>query len=309
MSGGDSTLDVGVNDGTSSSFLASIDVRPSTSRSSADVYIGHPQYVPWPKAYGGDTAAQAVSAASRTVDPSRVVSSFHAFFVCPVDVGIEIEHEVTRIRDGRGISTRRVVSYQNGVEVFTAIVSFVDEGNSPGGDLFSETAPVHTASPEELPSAGEYLSATGNDGPAASYWSAGRSFDLRHDPAPVYSSAVGADPSQIVWVRASSHLPGDQLTQRLALAYVCDYTILEPSLRVHGLAWDAPGLVTASIDHSMWFHRPVSLNSWIMYAHDPIVVRAGRGLNRGRFFTADGIHIATVVQEGVIRTPVQREAP
>jgi acyl-CoA thioesterase-2 len=88
-----------------------------------------------------------------------------------------------------------------------------------------------------------------------------------------------------------------------ALAYVCDYTILEPVLRALGLAWADPGLVTASLDHAMWFHRPVPdlMDDWLLYVQDAAGAEHGRGLGTGRFYTRDGHHIATVAQEGVIR--------
>jgi acyl-CoA thioesterase-2 len=86
-----------------------------------------------------------------------------------------------------------------------------------------------------------------------------------------------------------------------ALAYVCDYTILEPALRVLGLAWADEGLVTASLDHAMWFHRPVTMDGWLLYAQEAISVEDGRGSALGRFFTPDGELVASVVQEGMLR--------
>ncbi|WP_439565972.1 acyl-CoA thioesterase [Microcella sp.] len=296
-----------VNDGRATAFLASIDVQPTTAADHGDRFLGVAQYVPWPKAYGGDTAAQALAAASRTVDGDRVMNSFHAYFVRPVDVGAEVEHEVSRVRDGRGFSIRRVVSRQAGHEVLSALASFALEQDADHDDRFTEVAPTGWTPPQQLPTAAEYLAMVGATGAAADYWSAGRSFDLRHDPSPIYLTVDGGEQVSIVWIRAASTLPTDSVTQRLALAYVCDYTILEPSLRVYGLGWTTPGLVTASLDHSMWFHREFDLNDWVMYVQEPIAVRAGRALNRGRFFTADGTHVATVAQEGVIRPHVERE--
>jgi acyl-CoA thioesterase-2 len=118
-----------------------------------------------------------------------------------------------------------------------------------------------------------------------------------------------SQPHQAVWVRPFDALrPVEGLTdaQRdaTALAYVCDYTILEPVLRVLGLPWARPGLVTASLDHAMWFHRPPragALDGWLLYAQQAVAAEAGRGLGAGRFFTPDGIHLATVAQEGMIR--------
>jgi acyl-CoA thioesterase-2 len=139
------------------------------------------------------------------------------------------------------------------------------------------------------------------------YWSGGRSFDMRHVPGPVYLTVEGERvPHQAIWVRPYDALrPVEGLTdaQRdtAALAYVCDYTILEPALRVLGLAWADEGLVTASLDHAMWFHRPVAMDDWLLYAQEARSVEDGRGTAVGQFFTTGGVLVATVVQEGMIR--------
>jgi acyl-CoA thioesterase II len=85
------------------------------------------------------------------------------------------------------------------------------------------------------------------------------------------------------------------------LAYASDYTLLEAVLRRHGLAWSDPRIRAASLDHAMWFHRPVAMDGWLLYAQEADSAHAGRGLGLGRFFTRDGTHVATVAQEGMIR--------
>ena len=130
---------------------------------------------------------------------------------------------------------------------------------------------------------------------------------MRHVPGPVYLTVEGKRvPQQAVWLKPFDPLrPVEGLTdaQRdlAALAYVCDYTILEPVLRVLDLPWAKPGLVTASLDHAMWFHRPEPLGDWLLYVQEAVAADAGRGLGSGRFFTRDHRHLATVVQEGMIR--------
>jgi acyl-CoA thioesterase II len=100
-------------------------------------------------------------------------------------------------------------------------------------------------------------------------------------------------------------VPGltDEQRDLAALAYVCDYTILEPVLRVLGRGWAEEGLVTASLDHAMWFHRPAPVDGWLLYAQEALAADDGRGVATGRFYTPAGVHVATVVQEGMIREP------
>jgi acyl-CoA thioesterase-2 len=185
------------------------------------------------------------------------------------------------------------------------------------GGEYAADAPPAVPDADALPSSAAYLSAvepgTSEAGTMTEdsrrYWAGGRSFDMRHVPGPVYVRVEGdRAPHQAVWVRPFDALrPVDGLTDeqvaQAALAYACDYTILEPILRVLGSAWADPGLVTASLDHAMWFHRPVRMDDWLLYAQEAASAHGGRGLGLGRFFTRDGEHVATVAQEGMIRGP------
>ena len=272
------------------------------------------QPCPWPKAYGGDMVAQAVVAAARTVPASgpggKAMHSMHSYFMRPVDIGAEVHYEVELLRDGRGYSTRQVRGFQNGKPVYVCMASFA--AGEPSGSFQAEM-PAGLPGPDALPTSAEYL-ADKSGGTmtetSKAYWSGGRSFDMRHVPGPVYLTVEGErTPYQALWVRPYDALrPVEGLTpaQRdaAALAYVCDYTILEPALRVLGLAWADEGLVTASLDHAMWFHRPVTMDDWLLYAQEACSVEDGRGTAIGRFFTTDGVLVATVVQEGMIRQGV-----
>ncbi len=131
---------------------------------------------------------------------------------------------------------------------------------------------------------------------------------MRHVPGPVYLEVEGEHaPAQAIWIRAFDALPDGADAKatadlhRLALAYVCDYTILEPLLRANGLHWSSPGLATASLDHSMWFHRDGRLDDWVLYAQEAVSGQSNRGLATGRFFDRSGRLLATVAQEGMIR--------
>ena len=264
------------------------------------------QPCPWPKAYGGDLVAAAAAAAMRSVTDGKTLHSMHSYFLRPADIGGEVRYEVELLRDGRGYSTRQVRGYQNGKPLYAALANFA--AGEPGGSHRAEMTDVQ--GPEDLPSSQDFLAdrsgGTMTDESKA-YWAGGRSFDMRHVPGPVYLAVEGAKvPHQAVWVKPFDPLrPVDGLTdaQRdlAALAYVCDYTILEPVLRVLDLPWARPGLVTASLDHAMWFHREGPVDDWLLYAQEAVAADSGRGLGYGRFFTRGGLHLATVAQEGMIR--------
>lgn len=278
-------------------FLDAIALTPTAPERGDHAFFAHTQYVPWPKAYGGDMVAQSAAAAIATVGDDRTLHSLHSSFLRPVDVESEVRYEVEVVRDGRGYSTRQVRAYQHGKLAFLCTASFQVPEDGPEHTLVMPDVPA----PEDLPSSAEVLrDATGN---AAEYWAHGRSFDQRHIPGPLFVN--GGDekaPHVGLWVRAFDALPDDAHTHQLAIAYVCDYSILEPSLRALGLNWSSPGLMTASLDHSMWFHRPARADEWLLYAQETAGVQSGRGLNIGRFFTRSGDLVATVAQEGLLRS-------
>jgi acyl-CoA thioesterase-2 len=272
-------------------------VNPVDGRSEAS-FEATPQYVPWPKAFGGDLVAQAALSAIRTAAPQATLHSMHSYFLLPVDALVPVRYDVENLRQGRSFSTRQVRAYQRDELVFTALASFAVAEDGPE---FAEQPPSDVPDPESLPTSAETLA--GVDSDAARYWSTGRSFDMRHVPGPVYLEVEGGrEPHQAVWVRAFDALPDDPAVHLAALAYVCDYTILEPVLRQQGRAWGDPGLMTASLDHSLWVHRPGRLDDWVLYVQHAASAQNNRGLARGAFYSRSGELLASLAQEGMIRT-------
>ncbi|MBR7836135.1 thioesterase family protein [Actinospica durhamensis] len=292
---------------TSELVTAALTLEPAEAEHFDLAFTASTQPCPWPKAYGGDLVAQAAAAAMRSVTDGKVLHSMHSYFLRPADIGAAVRYEVEILRDGRGYSTRQVRGYQNGKPLYACLANFA--AGEPGG-VFEASLAEEVPAPEEVPSSAAYLSGrSGGTMTEASkaYWSGGRGFDMRHVPGPVYLEVDGGRaPHQAVWVKPFDPLRqvaglDDAQRDLAALAYVCDYTILEPVLRALGLAWAEPGLVTASLDHAMWFHRPARLDDWLLYVQDAASAEAGRGLGTGRFFTRDRRHLATVAQEGMIR--------
>lgn len=273
-----------------------------------DSFTAVPQYVPWPKAYGGDMVAQATAAMIATVDDDRIIHSTHSTFMRPVNMLEPVRYDVERIRDGRNYSTRHVRAVQNGKTAFLSTGSF--QVPQEGGDYQRAAADELHIDPESLASAEEALE--GASSSAADYWATGRSFDMRHVAGPLYLRAPEAasmpqsTAAQAIWLKSFSPLAQGANAHetanlhRIGLSYVCDYTILEPLLKSQGLSWSSDGLVTASLDHAMWFHRPVDVDDWILYAQEAESLQSSRGLAVGRFFDRNGRLLATVAQEGMI---------
>jgi acyl-CoA thioesterase II len=247
------------------------------------------------RVYGGQVAGQALVAAGRTVDPTRLVHSLHGYFVRPGDPAEPIEYRVERVRDGRSFSVRRSVAYQHGKLIFLMSASFhrVEEGLD-----HHLPAPLDVPGPDELPTIGERLAGyPGYDGALP------RPLDVRYvgEPGWVRPGDRPAEPHQRVWMRVDARLPDDPLLHACLLTYASDLTLLDAVLSVHGEVWGPGGIVGASLDHALWFHRPFRADEWFLYDCLSPSASGARGLGAGRMFTADGRHIATAVQEGLLR--------
>lgn len=277
-------------------MLRWLDLTPaSTDGATADTFTASHQPIPSGRAYGGEIVAQALRAATRTVGVDRRVHSFHGYFLRPVDVTGSTTWTVERVRDGRGFSSRAVHGVQNGKDVFTGLSSFHLPRNGPRHAI---GAPDWLRDPEDLPTTEEVLAgAAVRD---ARYWAHERGFDLRHDPGPVYVTPAEPATRQAVWFRALEQLGDDPELHRAALAYVCDYTMLEPVLRGHGAHWTTEGLVTASVDHAMWFHADGRLDEWNVLVQDSPAAGHGVGLGTAHVFSREGHLLATVAQQGVV---------
>lgn len=282
-----------------SGLLSALDLTDTGARTSEDIFTGPSQPQPLGRVFGGQVLAQSLVAAMRTIDADRFVHSMHGYFLRPGDAGQPITFSVDRIHDGRSFSTRRTQAYQNGLPILSMIASFqdLDEGLDHQVDM-----PTDLPEPESLPSAAETLA--GIEHPVAADWAHGRAFDMRHVPSPIYFTVEGAHvPHQAVWLKAKSRLPDDENLHRAALAYASDYSILESIMRGHGIPWALPGLKAASLDHAMWFHRFGRVDEWLLYVQESPNAVGGRGLSLGRIFSRDGVLLASVAQEGMVRVP------
>lgn len=280
-------------------LLSTLDLTDTGARTSEDIFTGPSQWMPLGRVFGGQVLAQSVTAAMRTVPDERTVHSMHGYFLRPGDVNLPITFSVDRIHDGRSFSTRRTQAYQDGVPILSMIASFQD-GDS--GLHHQIEMPDDMPEPESLPTTAEVLAHVDHD--AARYWSAERAFDMRHIPSSIYLKVDGEHTAhQAVWMKAVGPLPDDPNLHRAALAYASDYSILEPVMRAHGVAWAKPGLKIASLDHAMWWHRFGRVDEWMLYVQDSPSAAGGRGLSRGSIFSRSGVLLASVAQEGMIRVP------
>ncbi|WP_414937385.1 acyl-CoA thioesterase [Amycolatopsis sp. cmx-11-51] len=246
------------------------------------------------RVFGGQVAGQALVAAGRTVPEERKVHSLHAYFIRGGDPSVPIVYEVDRIRDGRSFTTRRVVGIQHGKAIFSLSASFQKD---EGGIEHSEGMP-DVPGPESLPTLQERA-----EGYFIGHHDRPRPIDLRYvnDPPWVTRKSGELPARNQVWMRADGKLPDQQLLHVCVLTYASDMTLLDSVLARHGVYWDLDKVIGASLDHALWFHRPFRADEWFLYDSASPTASGARGLATGRFFAADGTHIATVVQEGLLR--------
>ena len=280
-------------------LLSTLHLTDTGARTTEDIFTGPSQWMPLGRVFGGQVLAQSLIAAMHTVADDRTIHSMHGYFLRPGDVAHPITFSVDRLHDGRSFSTRRTHAFQNGVPILSLIASFQTED---AGVSHQVEMPTDLPDPETLPSTADVLGSFDHD--IARYWSNERAFDVRHIPSPVYLRVEGERvPRQAVWMKAFGRLPDDLNMHRAALAYASDYSILEPILRAHGVAWATPGLKVASLDHAMWWHRDARVDEWLLYTQDSPSASGGRGLSLGRIYTRDGVLVASVAQEGMVRVP------
>jgi acyl-CoA thioesterase II len=252
----------------------------------------------WRRVFGGQVVAQALVAATRTVD-GRAPHSLHAYFMLPGDPSAPIVYAVERIRDGRSFSTRRVVALQDGAAIYSMAASFqVEEAGFDHQQAMPAVPP-----PEDLPGEADLMAAVARDAPdpIKRYWQRERPIELRPIDLRHYVSREPLEPVQRLWFRARSPLPDDPDIHRSVLAYASDMTILDTSLFAHGRSVFDRDVQAASLDHALWLHRPFRADEWLLYSEDSPSASGARGFARGSIFARDGRLVASVAQEGLIR--------
>jgi acyl-CoA thioesterase-2 len=264
-----------------------------------NLFRGESRDIGAPQVFGGQVLGQALTAASRTVE-GRIVHSLHAYFLRRGDFNAPIVYEVDRSRDGHSFSNRRVVAIQHGEQIFNMTASFqvVEEG------LEHQIEMPSVPPPEELPELLEVLRPFVDRLPerVRRLVEKPRPFEFRLCQ-PVQSLIEPRDhpPQRQVWFRLPDRIPDDESLHRRLLAYVSDYYLLDTAVLPHGMSYLTAKAIMASIDHAVWFHRPLRVDDWLLYAIDSPSASGARGFGRGSVFSRDGRLVASTAQEGLVR--------
>lgn len=266
---------------------------------SESVFLGQNYQAPWKRVFGGQVLAQSLSAAQQTVDAERIAHSMHAYFLLAGDILIPIVFEVEKIRDGGSFSTRRVVAKQNGIAIFFMSISF--QKKEFGYDHQIEMPDV--AGPENLSSDLDMVKKYKFFVPDHIFQVINeRPFEFRMVEQVKILDFKTKLPYRNFWFKANENFEADINIHQRLLTYVSDYNLLTTATLPHTKGpLPNKDLFMASLDHGMWFHRDFRIDDWLLYAMDSPSASNARGFARGNIFNKEGILVASVVQEGLMR--------
>lgn len=262
-----------------------------------DIYLGsHPSKNPV-RTFGGQMMAQSFVAAGRSLNHPTPPSAMSAHFIAGGDPEKDLEYHVVRLRDERRFANRRVDVIQDGELLTTAMVSFLAGGRS----LEHAITPPDLPDPESLPPVDDLL--RGYEDVVPHFVNALRPIEWRYtnDPSWVMRDKGEKLPHNRVWMKALGQMPEDPVLHAAALVYSSDTTVLDSIITTHGLSWGYDRIFAVTTNHSVWFHRPVHFDEWLLYSTTSPVAADSRGLGTGHFFDRSGQPVATVVQEGIVK--------
>jgi len=261
------------------------------------VFVGsHPSKNP-PRTFGGLLMAQSFVAATRTLTRDLPPNALSAHFINGGEIDKDIEFDVVALRDERRFANRRVDATQGGTLLATVMISYLAGGRG----LEHNVEPPDVADPETLPSIKELL--VGFEDNVPLFVNALQPIDWRYtnDPSWVMRDKGDRLDHNRVWVKADGVLPDDPVLHTAAMLYCSDTTVLDSIITTHGLSWGFDRIFAATVNHSVWFHRQVDFNNWMLYSTASPVASDSRGLGSGYFFDRSRRPVATVVQEGLVK--------
>lgn len=292
---------------TSENLVANLVKLLTVEADGADQFIGRPQDGGMGRVFGGQVIAQGLQAAQLTAPEGMVAHSLHAYFLRGGKEGPPIDYTIARDFDGRSFANRRVVASQTEDGTSKPILNLTASfQKSEDGLEHQECRMPDVLPPEELKPdmklREEFVAGLPDISDAQrDMMLRPRAIEMRTIDRLHWMNSKPKEPRAHSWFRTAAALPEDTAMHRAVIAYASDYTLLGTAALPHGLSWMRGELNGASLDHTIWFHRPARADEWLLYVTDSPWSGGGRGFNRGSIFTRDGVLVASVAQEGVIR--------
>lgn len=292
---------------TSENLVANLVKLLTVEADGPDQFIGRPQDGGMGRVFGGQVIAQGLQAAQLTAPEGMVAHSLHAYFLRGGKEGPSIDYTIARDFDGRSFANRRVVASQTEDGTSKPILNLTASFQKPEDGLeHQECRMPNVLPPEELKPdmklREEFVAGLPDISDAQrDMMLRPRAIEMRTIDRLHWMNSEPKEPRAHSWFRTAAALPDNPAMHRAVIAYASDYTLLGTAALPHGLSWMRGELNGASLDHTIWFHRPARADEWLLYVTDSPWSGGGRGFNRGSIFTRDGVLVASVAQEGVIR--------
>lgn len=264
-------------------------------RLEVDLFRGSQPATSQQRAFGGQVMGQALEAAYTTVPEDRLCHSLHGYFLRPGSTSAPIIYTVSSPREGRSFSSRHVEARQHGATLFVMNASF----KIPEDGLEHQWPPTAgVPDPEDCPPLSEVLGRR-SQVHASTWEDEWGAMDVRYAGDHRKGDYTSRAAMQ-VWLRVPERLPDDPKLHQGLLAYASDLTLLGVTTVGHPVEFMSADMQMATIDHAMWFHRPIRIDQWIMYDQFSPSASNGVGYARGRLY-ADGLLGVSTAQEGLIR--------
>lgn len=287
---------------TTTELLEIIDLVQESER----IFVGKSRFMGSSNIFGGQVVAQALNAATRTVPPERVCHSLHCYFMLPGNLTLPVTYEVNAVRDGGSFTTRFITAKQNDVPIFVMAASFQGEEVGVSHQVMMPQVPA----PESLSGWIDlsFMEDAHQQARMNLFVNTDRPLEMRSCFQPDYTSGQLQNTSQ-VWFRFKEVPENITLPHiQQLVAYASDYNILLTALLPHGNKCNYINTQMASLDHAIWFHRPVTdLTDWLLFDMVSPSASGARGFASGYIFSRAGELVATVAQEGLLRPLTLRE--
>ena len=271
----------------------------SLEKKGENTFEGQNFQTSWGRVFGGQVLAQSLNAAYQTVPADRFAHSLHGYFILGGNLDLPITYEVDIIRNGKSFTTRRVVAFQEGRAIFNMSASFQLEQNG----VAHQFSMPNFIPPEKLLSDLEQLEVQNTDPKAYDRFKKIKPEVIEFRPVEKLTlrDDVDAPAESNYWFRSKEATPFGLALQHQLLAYISDYGLLRTATLPHKKELSKSPTFYTSLDHALWFHRPFSLENWLLYAMDSPSASNSRGFSRGSIFDRDGLLVTSTAQEGLIR--------
>lgn len=249
------------------------------------------------RSYGGQVLGQAMMAASMTVSEDRLPSMMQFLFLQGARPTQPMDFEVDSLQEGKRFSSRLVRATQDSIrEILSAQVTF---GMPLASPEHSAAVRATGATPQDLDAPSAVLSLTESDiGVLGGY---------AFTPHPLIDFRIvdtaredpRQPPSLRFWIKSRGTLPDSPGMHAAAFAYLSDWWINFICLAEHvpELATSRERLYLASLNHTIWFHRPFRSDGWLHFDCQSPSAGDGRGLATARVHDESGRLVASVAQE------------